>query len=595
MIVRMQKVTLLLSTRVREEALRRLRELGVLHIKYVQPPQSEDIQTLETRLSDLDEALLIIPETGPEGTPEPKPAGQREDPLLHIKHAIGRAQARNTLAGELDEYRQIHGWYERWGDISHNSLEELREAGLIIRLYIADRRSVKNLPPEKVIHIVKETSGAVYFAYFAESPIDRLNFREELVPQIEPDELRDLIGKFESQIAEIDDSIAELAAIRGELIEFRCELEKRLEHDRVLNGMGEEERFVYLQGFCPADAVGGVKEAADQEGWAYAIEDPDDPDEVPTLIRNPKWLRIIEPLFKFLGTLPGYAEYDISLWFLLFFSLFFAMIVSDAGYGLVFLALAVFTRRKARSAPPEPFLLIYALSGATIVWGLLSGNWFGYEGIGRLPLLNLAVIDQINAFSDSNQFFLMYLCFLIGVIHLSVAHAVRAFRIFNSPVALAELGWIAILWSLFFVAGDLVIERAMPGFTLILFAIGFLLVLVFANFQKNILKAMLITLGDLPLTVISSFSDVVSYLRLFAVGYASVTVAASFNEMALGSGISSLVAGLAAAITLFLGHSLNILLCLMGVIVHGVRLNMLEFSGQMSMQWSGRDYRPFKE
>ena len=109
------------------------------------------------------------------------------------------------------------------------------------------------------------------------------------------------------------------------------------------------------------------------------------------------------------------------------------------------------------------------------------------------------------------------------------------------------------------------------------------------------MKGFLTTLGDLPLTMISSFSDVVSYLRLFAVGYASVTVAASFNGMAVGDGITGIVAGLAAAITLFLGHTLNIVLCLMGVIVHGVRLNMLEFSGHMNMQWSGQEYLPFKE
>ena len=48
-----------------------------------------------------------------------------------------------------------------------------------------------------------------------------------------------------------------------------------------------------MQGFAPIDVVPAVMETADTEGWAYLVEEPDDPDEVPTLIRNPKWLRII--------------------------------------------------------------------------------------------------------------------------------------------------------------------------------------------------------------------------------------------------------------------------------------------------------------
>ncbi|MCK4820297.1 ATPase, partial [bacterium] len=74
-----------------------------------------------------------------------------------------------------------------------------------------------------------------------------------------------------------------------------------------------------------------------------------------------------------------------------------------------------------------------------------------------------------------------------------------------------------------------------------------------------------------------------------------VTVASSFNSMAIGSGINSILGGFIAACVLFLGHGLNIMLGLMSVIVHGIRLNMLEFSGHLSMQWAGKEYSPFKE
>ncbi|MEE9117711.1 MAG: V-type ATP synthase subunit I, partial [Calditrichia bacterium] len=195
----------------------------------------------------------------------------------------------------------------------------------------------------------------------------------------------------------------------------------------------------------------------------------------------------------------------------------------------------------------------------------------------------------------SNQIFMMYLCFLIGVIHLTIAHSIVALRFINSLIALAQLGWICILWALFFVAGKIVIGNSLPQITGILFLVGITLVGLFSNPQKNVLKGTLVSLGELPLKVISSFSDVVSYVRLFAVGYASVIVATSFNNMALGIGFNSIFSSLISAVVLFLGHSLNVLLGLMAVIVHGVRLNMLEFSGHLNMQWSGKEYRPFRE
>jgi len=74
-----------------------------------------------------------------------------------------------------------------------------------------------------------------------------------------------------------------------------------------------------------------------------------------------------------------------------------------------------------------------------------------------------------------------------------------------------------------------------------------------------------------------------------------VVLASTFNDMAASIGFNSIIAGLGAALILFLGHSLNIILGFMAVIVHGVRLNMLEFSGQMNMEWSGKEYAPFKE
>lgn len=64
--------------------------------------------------------------------------------------------------------------------------------------------------------------------------------------------------------------------------------------------------------------------------------------------------------------------------------------------------------------------------------------------------------------------------------------------------------------------------------------------------------------------------------------------------MAIGSGISTVASGIGAVIILILGHGLNMILAGMAVIVHGVRLNMLEYAGHAGVEFSGNEYNPFK-
>jgi V/A-type H+-transporting ATPase subunit I len=104
-----------------------------------------------------------------------------------------------------------------------------------------------------------------------------------------------------------------------------------------------------------------------------------------------------------------------------------------------------------------------------------------------------------------------------------------------------------------------------------------------------------VLIANIILATINTFADTISYIRLFAVGLATLAVAQSFNDIALQIGFGNIFAGLGAALILFVGHALNIALAAMAVIVHGVRLNMLEFSGHVGNTWSGYQYTPFRK
>jgi V/A-type H+-transporting ATPase subunit I len=589
MIVPMKKVTLLTSLKHREASLMQLRKLGVLHIQDIKSPVSEDIQSLETKLDNVDRALQIIPQLESKSKEV-----SSEQAQSMVQQALALNQQKEGLQRELAEFNEINKWFDKWGAISYDSIQQLKEKGIFVHLYLTDKSFLKRLPADKIIH-VEQDNGTIRLALFGETPDDKLDLKEEQIPQIEPDEVKAKIAGLENEINQVDQKLSDLAGARPSLINYKDDLTKRLTLNRVKYGMGEDAGIAYLQGFCPEDVVLDIQKTADKEGWGYIVQEPDEPSEVPTVIRNPKWIRIIEPLFKFMGTLPGYQEQDVSLVFLAFFSIFYALIVGDAGYGLIFLIATFLLDRKIKSSSREFFYLMYLVSFATIIWGTITGTWFGSEKIAQLPFLKIFIIDQISSFNPDSTSLIMQLTFIIGAIHLSIGHLLSAAKKSTSITAIADLGWILVLWGVFFIANNIVLGKEMAKATIPLLIAGASIILFFANFQKNIIKGILVTLGNLPLSIISSFSDIVSYIRLFAVGLATVIVATSFNEMALGSGINSVLSGIIAAIILLLGHSINLVLCGMSILVHGVRLNMLEFSGHVGVQWTGKPYQPFKE
>ena len=120
---------------------------------------------------------------------------------------------------------------------------------------------------------------------------------------------------------------------------------------------------------------------------------------------------------------------------------------------------------------------------------------------------------------------------------------------------------------------------------------------VFANYEGSIVSSILESVKNIIsvlLGVVNVFSDIVSYIRLWAVGLAGAAISNTVNQMA-GPMWGKLSLLLTFVILLVFGHGLNMILNVLSVIVHGVRLNTLEFSSHLGMSWSGFKYEPFSE
>jgi len=343
-----------------------------------------------------------------------------------------------------------------------------------------------------------------------------------------------------------------------------------------------------------------LAEAAARESWGFVLDDPGPQDNVPVKLKPPRWASPIKAVFEGINILPAYHEADVSVVFMLFFSLFFAMLVGDVGYGLIFLVLTIaFWKKLPRNAAH----LLTVTSLCTIAWGAMDGTVFGMSHhilagtwFGKL---------QVPFIQDVKN--LMGLCFLIGAVQITIGHVWNMVDFIKArkAKALEQFGWVLTTWFMFFVVDSLVLSGHMLGFLHLsdaqtaLFwktcsgtAIVSVLLIVLFMMKPSEFKEGWGNLVLLPLNLIGNFTDIISYVRLYAVGSAGFAVGNAFNNMIFGGEVTWW-SGIIGAVLLFAAHAMNILLCLLGVLVHGIRLNTLEFSNHKGISWSGAPFRPF--
>ncbi|MFH1045996.1 MAG: hypothetical protein V1727_03430 [Candidatus Omnitrophota bacterium] len=588
MIVPMKKATVIVQAKDSSLAIGALRALGVMHLEHQRTPAPKELGMLQDELALIDTALGALSADDLEQQDSSVAKEEPDDWRYLARHVL---DIRNRIS-QLKEYafslsNSISQWLT-WGDFNPETIRALKEKGVEIRLYQIPVKEIAALSTDLIVKKISVYAGIANCMLISRRPIE-LAYKEVTLPKMGLAAMQERLAVNNKTVDLLKQEMGKLTSRRLSLLRIKNMFEEELEFHQALKGMGQAQAFAYVRGYVPNDAERAVRDEAQRQQWGLVISDPSGEDNVPTLVRNPRWIAVISPLFRFIEIVPGYRELDISLCFLIFFSIFFGMIVGDAGIGLIFLGLIYFAQRKLGKKLKDHslFILLYICSGCAVIWGLLSGTCFGQEWLTKFyppPIPALRNDKAVQAF-----------CFFLGALHLSIAHVWRAMLKLPALSALADIGWILILWGGFFLARLLVLAETFPAFANWLFISGIILVLFFTNPQKNVLKAIGSGLGTLLLNLVNSFTDVVSYIRLFAVGLATVAMADAFNRMALEMGGNSLLGGLVTAIILFTGHALNVVLSPMSVLVHGVRLNVLEFCSHADVKWSGFVYNPLRK
>ena len=656
MILPMKKLTLLVLDSQKKAALKTLRNFGAVHIEK-EAASSDTLTELQNTYARVQQAEALITESQPKKAEKAQTETltlsrndllQAVDEILDLKDQESNTRAAiNKLTGDIEAYNA-------WGDFDPEDIRSFEENSIYLTMGELPEKSYTALP--ETIKTVRLAGGkkTVRFAIVSETADVPADLPSDFSPLILPDmrlsamhtERERLQKQLPSFKAKIGTRTELLAPLKAEAKKLAKEIEFEtvragmaiipLEEDTAAAsgidssvtlaasgnaataaigsgnaangtaGTAEKEpiRLARLSGYILAEKQADFAGLAKANGWAFISDDPAEEDAVPTAMRHNRFVQLLTPLTDFLGTVPGYREPDISLWFLLFFGIFFAMIFGDAGYGgiLVILSLIGIVKAKAKEQPaPLAMQMFLYLGVLTVIWGTATCNWFGIS-VEYIPawLKNLSVPAISNVTEESiRNANLMQFCFTLGLIQLTIGHIISIVRNIRSPQILGHIGSIAMLCGMYVVVLSLVVSAERYQINqpvMIAVGGGFALNFIFSNYQTGIGQSIVDSLKNIItmfLGVVNVFADIMSYIRLWAVGLAGSAISATVNQMA-GPALGSFLIFL-GVLLLFFGHGLNYIMNVLSVIVHGVRLNTLEFSNHVGLTWAGFKYEPFAE
>ncbi len=630
MIVPMKKVSLIVLSRDKEKALKRLRKLGLLEIEITEGKGTHLIELKEQKAL-LENAMYSL---------SAKTDKKAESKAIDLSEAINLSE---TVVALLEEAKDLYSSVSNlqselerlraWGEVNPDELKALKEKGIELSLYEMSAKEYKAFCEIATTIILSKAKTVRCLAIKTDADLSGYNSYRVEMPKKSTEAISKEIEASKQRIADIETEIAANACYIDGIKSAIESLDKEIELETYSTGMESESlsesqvSVAYFDGYIPTEDLERLKATAKENAWGIMISDPTEEDNVPTKLKNNKIVSLIYPLTDFLGTVPGYFEYDISGWFLGFILVFFGIIFGDGGYGLLICAVAgalMLKSKLSKKTVPPTFTLIMLLGIATVVWGTVTCTWFGLTPE-NIPLwlqkLSIPFISNVYGerlwypfWTDGKAALttaqnVQIFCFLLALVQLVVAHLKGMTRNIKSLKCLSDLGSILQLIGMFYVVMALVVNGEVFSLGLVvsgvpigtiaimLVAVGFLMSFIFANYEGSIIKSVLDSLKNIVsvlLGVVNVFSDIVSYIRLWAVGLAGAAISSTVNDLA-GPMLGDITFIIFAILILVFGHGLNMILNVLSVIVHGVRLNTLEFSSHLDMSWSGRKFKPFSE
>ena len=308
MIVQMKHLDLVCAASAREETLERLRSFGAVHLNLASA-NAPSVCEAQGALADAEKAVRMIL----------KARGKRDNLPIRarsVKEVLGFDEDRQTLIAEQERLGREIRALEPYGDFDVSLAEKLK--GEIPNL--SDFVELPDpLPEMRLSRLVEKASRVA----------NRIRIDTE-------------------KIACSDENV---------ILSEHPALKDRVEFEQARELLSDHGAVSVISGWIPVTRVkelmdivtsarSDLFERVHAIGWGVLLRDPEPGESPPTLIEPPRFFRAARTLFEGLGIAPAYTEGDVSVPFLCYFSIFFAMLVGDGAYGAIMLAATVFMRKR---------------------------------------------------------------------------------------------------------------------------------------------------------------------------------------------------------------------------------------------------------
>ncbi len=593
MIASMTKYSFILLSGRQEDLLEQLQQIGLVDITRSSKPMDDKSRELMSEV-DLTNGLIqgLQKIQVPEGT---KPEFIDGD---IVRLAGGMIMRYNDDQVEIKALEKTIENLKIWGQYDLDAVKELEEAGVPLHFHILPHKAFKpEWKDEYALFVIRNGKKTLHFVVFGEddlpgevpAPTEDLEEKKK--------ELRDKKKHYQvvlSRIASAKERIGELEQHRAEAL---AQLDLYLAETAAVPAA--EDTIVTLVGYAPTEKDEEVTAALEETGVFYLKEEAVTEDNPPITFSNNKYVQMFEPLTDMYGR-PAYDGFDPTPFISVFFLLFFALCMGDAGYGMILVVIGLLLKKVDSFKSLAP--LVITLGVGTIVVGFFLHTFFSIDiSTWKVfePVSFLFLPAEIGGYAGG-----MVLSIIVGIVHICLALLVKAFFAVRNKGLAASLGTLG--WTLLIVGGVIVGGLALTGvldseltkwIIIVLGIVSALGIFVFNDPHRNKLANVGLGLWDTYNTVTGLLGDVLSYLRLYALGLAGGMLGMAFNEMGnmvLGDGSNALL-WIPFVLLVVIGHTLNIAMCALGAFVHPLRLNFLEFFKNSGYEAAGRNYNPLKK
>ena len=418
------------------------------------------------------------------------------------------------------------------------------------------------------------------------------------VPEAVIGRLLERIGVLEGEAEAAVDGLKEMAKDKARLEVLYDYLSECVEKEAAYAKLGRTEHTVLLKGWVPADAADAVVKTLEGKFVCETeLASPTEEEAYPILLRNPKVIQPFESVTE-MYSLPAPHSMDPNKLMAPFFFLFFGMMVSDAGYGLLLTLITGFIvwKYKPQGQAGKLMKLICYGGVATMFWGVIFGGYFG----DTIPVVvkmatgkEIVLPSLVNPSNDPIS--VLILSLILGLIHLFAGMGAKAYLLIKRGHiwdAVFDVGfWYLVLGGI----GVLCLGMILPGtpvmqigmWTAVAGAIG--LILTQGRAKKNIFAKLIGGISSLY-DIVGYMSDILSYSRLLALGLSTGVVASVVNMMGSMGG-NTVVGWIMFALVFVIGHVFNIAINTLGAYVHASRLQYVEFFGKF-YESGGKAFRP---